>query len=80
MSRSPLSSLLELEAMSLGVEGKKSGWRSLRTLAEHDERLSTEELDRLIERADRQRELLEGLRLANAAQVWNAPETGSHVT
>lgn len=78
-SRSPLSSLLEQEAMSLGVEGKMAGWRSLRVLAEHDERLSIDELDRLIERAQAQRESLEGLRLATAAGVWIAPGLGRHM-
>ena len=67
--RSPLSSLLELEAMALGVAGKAAGWRSLRALAEHDGRLDQAELDRLIKRADAQRELIERLRVDAADQA-----------
>lgn len=69
LSRSPLSSLLELEAMALGVEGKAAAWRSLRAIAEHDDRLDPAEIDRLIERADAQRELLEELRVGTASRV-----------
>ena len=67
--RSPLSTLLELEAMRLGVEGKAAGWRTLRTFAEHDDRLDTAELDRLIARADEQIDTLEDLRVAAAATL-----------
>jgi hypothetical protein len=51
---SPLSRVVELEGLSAGVTGKLSGWRSLRALAERDERLDPVELDRLIARAERQ--------------------------
>jgi hypothetical protein len=51
---SPLSRLIELEALMAGVTGKLSGWRALRSLAERDERLDPVELDRLIARAERQ--------------------------
>ena len=34
LARSPLSSLEELELLSLGVTGKAAGWRTLRLLAE----------------------------------------------
>ena len=67
--RSPLSTLLELEAMRLGVEGKAAGWRTLRTVAEHDDRLDTAELDRLIARADEQIDTLEQLRVNAAATL-----------
>jgi hypothetical protein len=69
LSRSPLSSLLELEAMALGVAGKAAGWRTLRTLAEHDNRIDPAEIGRLIDRARAQSELLEGLRIAAATRV-----------
>ena len=36
LSRSPLSSLEELEMLRLGVEGKAAGWRTLRALAVHE--------------------------------------------
>jgi hypothetical protein len=68
LTRSPLSTLIELEAMRLGVEGKAAGWRTLRTIAARDQRLDTAEFDRLIERADQQVEALEEMRVA-AAQL-----------
>ena len=68
-TRSPLSFLEELEMMRLGVEGKAAGWRTLRTLAEADQRLDPARLDELIARAQRQSDLLESLRVGAAAQV-----------
>ncbi|MFF7892107.1 hypothetical protein ACFZDI_09280 [Streptomyces sp. NPDC007907] len=60
--RSPLSTLWELEALALGVEGKLAGWETLRDLAATDERLDRRSLDELIERARRQHATLEALR------------------
>jgi hypothetical protein len=60
--RSPLSTLWELEAMGLGVEGKTAGWQTLRDLAATDARLDARQLDDLVERARRQRATLEELR------------------
>jgi hypothetical protein len=68
-TRSALSFLEELEMMRLGVEGKAAGWRTLRTLAEADQRLDPARLDELIARAHRQSDLLESLRIGAAAQV-----------
>ena len=70
--RSPLSSLEELELLSLGVTGKAAGWRTLRLLADADPRLDRGRLDELIARADSQLELLEGLRV-RAAQASTRP-------
>jgi ABC-type nitrate/sulfonate/bicarbonate transport system ATPase subunit len=69
LRRSPLSTVIELEGMRLRVEGKAAGWRTLRTVAEHDERLGTGEFDRLIERAAAQAEMLESLRVAAVQRV-----------
>jgi hypothetical protein len=69
LSRSPLSSLEELEMMRLGVEGKAAGWRTLRNLAQTDTRLDAGRLDELISRARRQADLLEELRVRAADQV-----------
>src|SRR5437764_745262 len=52
-SYSPLSRVVELEALMAGVTGKLAGWRALRRLAEQDERLDPVELDRLIASAER---------------------------
>jgi hypothetical protein len=69
LGRSPLSRVLELEAMRLGVEGKAAGWRTLRARAETDTRLDVDRLDALIERAQAQIERLEELRIGAAAEV-----------
>jgi hypothetical protein len=66
LSRSPLSSLEELEMMRLGVTGKAAGWRTLRVLADTDPRLDRDRLDELIGRADSQLSMLEDLRVRAA--------------
>lgn len=76
-SRSPLSSLEELEMLRLGVEGKAAGWRTLRVLAGQDPRLDTGQLDELIARAQRQSGLLEELRVRAAADVIAAARPGN---
>jgi hypothetical protein len=58
---SPLSRVVELEGLRLGVEGKACLWRMLRDLA--DPRLSGFDFDALIVRAERQRDELEQHRL-----------------
>jgi hypothetical protein len=68
--RSLLSSLLELETLRLGVEGKASGWRTLRKLADSDKRLDAGRLDTLLERALQQATLLEDLRVRRASEVF----------
>ncbi|MDF3292617.1 hypothetical protein [Streptomyces silvisoli] len=73
MRRSPLSPLLELEMLRLGVEGKAAGWRTLREAADGEPALSESLLDDLLERAERQRDTLESLRRERAAHVF-APE------
>jgi hypothetical protein len=69
---SPLSGLVEVEMLRLGVEGKAAAWLTLRTLAERDGRLDTGRLDQLISRARRQAEVLEGLRRRMAVEVFAA--------
>ncbi len=67
---SDLSRLVELEALGLGVEGKLSLWRSLKQIAPSTLGLSSSDLDRLIKRAEDQRDRLETLRLAAAEQAF----------
>ena len=55
---SPLSRVLELEALILGIEGKKSLWLNLRDGAALAEHLDGVDLDRLIERAEGQQAAL----------------------
>ena len=59
--RSPLSDLLELEALTLAVTGKELGWKSLIDIA--DPRLPRATLEELATRAREQGEELEKLRL-----------------
>ena len=70
--RSPLSDLVELETLVLGVHGKAAGFLALRTRAAADPRLEAAGLDRLIERAQRQGEALERLRLQAASRALAA--------
>lgn len=66
---SDLSRLLELEGLCLGVEGKLSLWRSLNHAAGSDTRLRGFDFERMIQRAQQQREDLEHHRLNAARQA-----------
>jgi len=68
-TRSPLSNLLELEMMRLGVQGKEAAWRTLRAQAGTDPRLDAGRLEELIARAAAQADILEDLRVRAAALV-----------
>ncbi|SEB81326.1 MULTISPECIES: hypothetical protein [Streptomyces] len=70
--RSPLSTVLELEALRLGVEGKAAGWQTLRRLSAVDQRLDPARLDTLLERARRQQNTLEEWRIREAETVFGA--------
>jgi hypothetical protein len=70
LTRSPLSRVVELEALRLGVEGKAAGWRTLRARAERDARLDGARLDELIKRATRQIDELERLRVEAAVEAF----------
>lgn len=65
-----MSDVVELEAMYLGVRGKLAGWQVLRIVAEGDGRLDQADLDRLIDRAGDQADLLDPLRRPAAAAVF----------
>lgn len=54
VTRSPLSDVLELELLRAGTAARICGFQVLRAIAVEDDRLSREELEVLIERADRQ--------------------------
>jgi hypothetical protein len=68
--RSPLSSVIEFEAMRLGVEGKIDGWQALRRVADHEPRLNADRLDELLRRAGRQSDTLQNLRLRVATAAF----------
>jgi hypothetical protein len=68
--RSPLSIIVELEGLRLAVEHKALGWRTLRELALHDDRLDPGRLDGLLDRGRRQADTLEELRARKVAEVF----------
>lgn len=62
LHRSPLSDIVELEALCLAVEGKSAGWRTLLAVADLEPGLDIARLRMLLARADDQRAVLEQLR------------------
>jgi hypothetical protein len=69
LSYSPLSRLLEIEGLALGVEGKLSLWQSLKVTYGDDPRLRGVDLEALIERARSQRRRLERQRRRAAQEA-----------
>jgi hypothetical protein len=69
---SPLSRVLELEMLALGVEGKRALWRALAAVAAEDARLAGVDLAALGRRAERQRRLIERERLRAATVAFAA--------
>jgi hypothetical protein len=63
---SPLSRLVEIESLSLGVAGKLALWRAVEQVLGGDPRLAGFGIDRLIHRAEQQRADLEDCRLRAA--------------
>jgi hypothetical protein len=70
--RSPLSPLVELEGMSLGIEGKRSLWVALAETEAVGGRIGSERLRELIARAERQRSAIEQQRIAAARRAFGA--------
>ena len=66
---SPLSRLLELEALLVGVSGKLALWESMQSLPGIDQRLPEFDLRELRERARRQQAAVEELRLRAAHEA-----------
>jgi hypothetical protein len=74
LSYSPLSRMMELELLELGVAGKLSLWHALHQIAPAEPRLKGAKLERLIERAGGQREELEVLRRRAVSDAFPAPD------
>jgi hypothetical protein len=70
LSYSPLSRLLELEGLALGVRGKLSLWLALDQLRADEPRLNKTELGELIARAEAQLDGLEQHRLLAAREAF----------
>ncbi|MCA1604262.1 MAG: hypothetical protein LC775_01980 [Acidobacteria bacterium] len=73
---SPLSKLVELEGLSLGVNGKLSLWKTLKELSREDERIDAAEVNLLIERALSQAISLEEERTKIIGQVFSTEGPG----
>jgi carbon monoxide dehydrogenase subunit G len=69
LGRSPLSDVIELETLRVGIEGKIALWRTLRKLNSFDDT----RLERLAHRAESQAELVDQYRLGRVPQVFNSP-------
>ena len=66
---SPLSRLMELDLLCLGIDGKKILWSNLRDQAGLAERLPEVDFDGLIQRAQQQRDRLEPFRAEAGAEA-----------
>ena len=71
---SPQSRVIEIEGLVVGVTGKRCLWAALRHVAPQEARLDLEQLERLIQRADRQLGELEEQRLKAVAEAVTAAE------
>ncbi len=69
---SPLSRVLELEGLSVGIAGKLALWQSLQTLPHVRERLPDLDLGELASRAQRQRDEVEKLRLQAVSNAFDS--------
>ena len=69
---SPLSRLVEIEGLVVGVSGKIELWRSLRVARGSDPRLEGVDLKRMIRRGEDQRKRLEKLHQLAAAEALDA--------
>jgi hypothetical protein len=67
---SPLSRVMELEVLTLGVRGKLALWRALDQIAPGNPSLDRDQLSRLMERASSQAQELEGLRELAVADAF----------
>jgi hypothetical protein len=76
----PLTMLLELETLALGVEGKFALWKSLQAVANTHPALASLKLDELVDRARSQRRGLEAQRLAAAKAAFAAEAPGARAT
>ena len=68
LRRSPLSDLLELETLVVGITGKQALWISLRDVPA----IRGEELDQLLERAAEQKRVVENARVKAAKRSFQA--------
>ena len=70
-SAGPFLLFESLEALSLGVEGKRSLWRALSRIPHGWTAIASLDLDGLIKRAEAQRDVVETFRLSAAIQAFS---------
>lgn len=73
----PLSLFESLEALSLGIEGKRSLWIALKEVAEKSPQLRIINYERLIQRATEQRARVEELRMVTASKALSGDDPRS---
>jgi hypothetical protein len=74
---SPLSRVVEIEGLLLGVEGKRALWRALERSLPGDPRVAEFDWNALAERAEGQDLRLEELRLRAVAEAFRAQAPGA---
>jgi hypothetical protein len=80
LRRSPLTDVVELEGLSLAVEGKALGMKTLLRLAETEPKLDAKRIRLLLDRAVAQQARLEELRLTRANEVFRQTgQTGDQI-
>lgn len=73
---SPLSRFFELDALVMGIEGKKTLWTTLSTYAGLGARFPDLDFDELVRRAGAQREALDPFHAAAASDVFGEGRSG----
>jgi hypothetical protein len=68
---------LTLETLSIGVEGKLCMWKALKVIEDEHRELGSLDIDTLIERAQSQRDRIEGKRLDVASRALSASKVGA---
>ena len=72
--RSPLADVVELEGLRDAVAAKMAGWQVLRAVAVHDQRVTREELEDLLARAQDQADRLYRLHMRVTEQLLAGAE------
>jgi hypothetical protein len=68
---------LTLETLSIGVEGKLCMWKALKVVEDSAPELAAANIDTLIERAQSQRDSIEGKRLEVAGSALSSSKVGA---
>ncbi len=77
LRRSPLTDVIELEALRDAVAAKLAGWQVLRAVAAHDQRVTRDEVEDMLERAQDQADRLYRLHLRVTETALAATEPAS---